>query len=258
MCSIRCSALWLLLALGLLLGQTAHADPLLSARGHLARGLELYRAGDYAEAVREFEAGHAALPHPNFLLNLAQAWRKLGDLERARAYYAQFISVTPAGDGARLQAEAAIDKIDAELRARPLAPVATPPAVAAPPVGVVTPPAATPTVVVTRSRSPRLGWVGLGLGAVGVASVAAAAGLVATAVQLDDQYVHPPLGTVYDPRLADRRDLDRNLAVGLFAAGGVLITVGTVLAVRFWPRRAAAPRAPGAPPGRAPALEAAF
>lgn len=240
---MRCRA-WpaALLALSLLLPALASGgEPLGSARAHLSRGLDLYRAGRYADAVEEFEAGHAALPHPTFLLNLAQSWRKLGDLERARGYYARFASETPAGDDAHQQALAAIEKIDGELRARQRVPTAPlePAAPTAPATMPVVPSSSTvddAAPAAPSRRAPIIGFTGVGLTVLGAATIGGAAALLVSAERLDDQFVHPAMGTVYDPRVLERRDLDRNLAVGLFVVGGALVTVGTALAARFLPR----------------------
>jgi hypothetical protein len=98
----------------------------------------------------------------------------------------------------------------------------------------VTAPDAAPAADSRRARL--LGFTGVGLGVVGAATLGGAAALLVSAEQLDDRFVHPAAGTVYDPRLLERRDLDRNSAIGLFVVGGALVAVGTALAATFLPR----------------------
>jgi hypothetical protein len=234
-------------------------------RAHLAHGLELYRGGHYRDAIAEFERGYEILPRPAFLLNIAQAWRKLDNPERARTYFQQFVERASPGDPARLQALSAIDRIDAVLRERaaineprptpapqprppepvppstaPAAPVqaapATDPRLGSPPVAaaaIAGEPAPRP---VARARARTLGFTGVGLLVVGVAGLAAGAGVLVDALNIDDRFAHPIDGAIYNPQLLDQRDLERNLSIGLFAAGGVLTVVGTALAAHFLPQ----------------------
>lgn len=194
-----------------------------------------------------------------FLLNIAQAYRQLDDLERTRAFYKKFVEQTPPHHPAHVQALLALEKLDAQIRDRAAAAAATTttpePAVATP-----TPPAAPetspPSVTATtpapapaprRSRAP--GWAGVALVAVGVVALAAGAGLTAGAYEAHDRYLHPVDGMPYDPQPLRERDLDRTLAITSFAVGGALVIVGTVLAARFLPRRSSpvAARAGGLP-----------
>ena len=54
-----------------------------------------FRAGLFAEALAEYQAGYAASPLPGFLINIAQCQRRLGDLSKARATYQKFVLVAP-------------------------------------------------------------------------------------------------------------------------------------------------------------------
>jgi hypothetical protein len=254
------------------------------ARGkvHLERGLQLYRDGLYQQAIAEFESGYAALPRPAFLLNIAQAYRKLNQLERARSYYQQFAAKTTRSDPARAQVLAIVDKIDQQLRAQAAeaahAPPATrepdttpPPATTAPPLAT-TPPATPPTTgtvaspfeappaseapLAPPSRTP--GWAGVGLLAGGVAVLGAGLGLTLESLQLQDRYLHPSGGTVFNPNLLEQRDLFRNLGVGFLAGGGALVVVGVALAVRYLPASHGVHAAHVVRVGLAPRFEATF
>ena len=49
------------------------------AKQHFQQGHVHYKAGRYAEAVREFEAANSIKPHPIFLYDMAQAYRMAAD-----------------------------------------------------------------------------------------------------------------------------------------------------------------------------------
>lgn len=65
------------------------------SRARYAVGETAFKAGRYLQAVVEFEAGFAAVPKPGFLLNIGHAYRRLGDLHKARAAYKKFLLVDP-------------------------------------------------------------------------------------------------------------------------------------------------------------------
>jgi len=54
---------------------------LAEARVHFEAGTDHYAAGRYEEAIRRFQAGYALVPRPNFLVNIGQAYRKLGSAD---------------------------------------------------------------------------------------------------------------------------------------------------------------------------------
>jgi len=54
-----------------------------------------FRAGEFAEALADYQAGYLASPLPGFLVNIAQCERRLGDLKKARATYQKFVIVAP-------------------------------------------------------------------------------------------------------------------------------------------------------------------
>lgn len=54
-----------------------------------------FRAGQFAEALVDYQAGYEASPLPGFLVNIAQCERRLGDLKKARATYQKFVIVAP-------------------------------------------------------------------------------------------------------------------------------------------------------------------
>jgi tetratricopeptide (TPR) repeat protein len=112
------------------------------ARAHFQAGEALYRIGEYVEAVREFEIGYALSRNPRFLLDVAQAQRKLKRPEKAREAFRKFLEDAPADDPDRATARTLLAELDAELRPPPPAPATTaaPAIVSAPAVTAAPPP----------------------------------------------------------------------------------------------------------------------
>jgi tetratricopeptide (TPR) repeat protein len=90
-------------ALLLLVAVLATARPALAgnaaaereARRNFQSGEAHFKAGLYAEALADYQAGYAAAPLPGFLINVAQCQRRLGELAKARATYQRFLMVAP-------------------------------------------------------------------------------------------------------------------------------------------------------------------
>ena len=85
------------------------------ARAHYEVGLGMYHLGNYRDAIREFSAGYELSPRPQFLINLGQAYRKLGELDKAR----EMFQPLPGGDAggcarSRAGARAAPGRVEAE------------------------------------------------------------------------------------------------------------------------------------------------
>jgi tetratricopeptide (TPR) repeat protein len=115
--------LWLLAALLLPLAARAEsADDLGRAKTHFVAGRALYELGNYPEAIREFSAGHRLAPRPQFLLNLGQCYRKLGDLEQARAMYRRFLGEVGPDDPQRAEAQEVLAVIERSLAEHPQPP----------------------------------------------------------------------------------------------------------------------------------------
>lgn len=62
---------------------------------HLERGMNLYKQGEYAEAIRELHAAYAIRQMPRLLLNLGQAHRKLGHAREALGFYEMYLKIEP-------------------------------------------------------------------------------------------------------------------------------------------------------------------
>lgn len=90
---------WLLVVLVLVTSGFARAESKSAsereARHLFDRAEGHFKAGLYAEALAEYQAGYASSPLPGFLINIAQCQRRLGDLDQARTTYRKFIVVAP-------------------------------------------------------------------------------------------------------------------------------------------------------------------
>lgn len=65
------------------------------ARREYERGAQLYRSGQYEEAIDAFRKAYAAQPHPALLFNIGQAQEKLGQLEGALESYRGYLQAAP-------------------------------------------------------------------------------------------------------------------------------------------------------------------
>jgi tetratricopeptide (TPR) repeat protein len=112
-----------------------------------------FKAGLFAEALGEYQAGYEVYPLPGFLINIAQCQRRLGDLEKARATYRKFVMVAPDSpfvpEVKSLVEE--LDKLLADLDATKGAPASLEPTPAT--VPVVTVPAPSPAPAEPKGTS---------------------------------------------------------------------------------------------------------
>jgi Tetratricopeptide repeat len=65
------------------------------ARQHYEIGTRQYDLGHWDDAIREFEKAYELRPDPNFLYNMAQAYRRKGDPKRALDLYRNYLIKTP-------------------------------------------------------------------------------------------------------------------------------------------------------------------
>lgn len=103
------------------------------ARAHYRNGEAAFKAGRYDDAFREWELGYKLSGRPLFLLNMAHADRRRGELRSARALYKRYLLTDPETK-LRSEVEAVLAEIDAAIAADDSArqPAAAPPAVPAP------------------------------------------------------------------------------------------------------------------------------
>jgi tetratricopeptide (TPR) repeat protein len=118
-----------LLVASLLCAAPVRADRAADARMNAARerfdvGKTLYDLGNYRDALREFAAGYSLVPKPQFLLNIGQCHRQLGEYTQARRVYEKFLSVTEENDRDRPSVRAVLAELIKmeEQSAQPLKP----------------------------------------------------------------------------------------------------------------------------------------
>lgn len=177
----------------------------------LRTGLERYERGNLVGAIDAFEQGHSREPRPIFLFAMAQAHRKRGDCDRARALYDAFLATAPP----EAQADAARDQRE---RCEPLAPA---------PAVIVPPPAATPTAAGAPAPRRRGWWtdpIAVGAGGVGVGALGASVGLWLAAGRAADGAT---AATTYARHAqlrerADARQLQAGIALGVGVAAGAV------------------------------------
>jgi tetratricopeptide (TPR) repeat protein len=204
------------------------------ARAHYEIGLGLYRLGDYRGALKEFAAGYELARKPGFLLNIAQSYRQLGDLPRARAQYRQFLADAPPDDRSRAETEQILVEIDAELRAHPPSPeppLDPAPAPPAPDGASVRASDGAHDRLAARQRARRgLRVAGLTIGAVGLASLACGGAFAVVADQTArDLNRTDATGGVYDPGKDLAYKTDRLAEAVTLGAGASLAAVGLVV-----------------------------
>ncbi|MGZ3442643.1 MAG: tetratricopeptide repeat protein [Polyangia bacterium] len=90
------------LALGLVVAVTAAAPPARAADDATAvareaydKGMAHYHLEEYDPAIEEWERGFRAKPAPEFLYNIAQAYRLSKRPEKALSFYQKYLRVSP-------------------------------------------------------------------------------------------------------------------------------------------------------------------
>jgi tetratricopeptide (TPR) repeat protein len=210
---------------------------LAEAKVHFDAGTDHYAAGRYEEAIRRFQAGYALVPRPNFLVNIGQAYRKLGNLVRAKEAYVAYVRALPDKSAFRDQALQVLAEIEVQLQdqaggtagngalsgARPSFDTAADGTAAVLPAPVPGPP---PSRLGSRLGS----WLGLGVGGAGLALVATGVGFQLRAKSASDSLGDASRNDqVFDPgeELAGKRA--EKIGNGLFAAGGAVMAAGLLI-----------------------------
>ena len=87
------------------------------AREHFRVGEQAFKEGRYQDAYREWQAGYELSPRALFLLNMAHAERRRGDLPNARVLYRRYLLMEP-DSKLRGEVEQVLKEIDAVLPAQ--------------------------------------------------------------------------------------------------------------------------------------------
>src|SRR5262252_7347149 len=119
------------------------------AKRHFERGQKLYTLTKFREALDEYQQAYDARPIPDFLFNIGQCYRNLGDYDSAIFSYKKYLAAAPDAPN-RAQVEQLIvdlqarkDQEDARRLALPPPPAPTP---TPPPAATVTPPPPGPPI----------------------------------------------------------------------------------------------------------------
>ncbi|MFZ5439438.1 MAG: tetratricopeptide repeat protein [Myxococcota bacterium] len=165
------------LCLALLIHAGPTSDELKRAQTHFRAGKTHYDLRNYSEAIREFAAGYALAPRPEFLINLGQAYRGIGDLPMSLKMFQQYLEKAPADAPNRGEVRELIRELEKAIAEAP-----PKPADDAPRVTKLEPSAAAPGALVEATPPAKpinhLVWII----PVGVAVVAAAGVGIAVAV----------------------------------------------------------------------------
>lgn len=82
-----------------------------AARKHFKRGEKLFALGRFEEALAEYTAAFEAYPAPEFLFNIGQCHRNLGDLKKAIFSFKKYLRLKPDAENRE-----AVEKLIAELQ----------------------------------------------------------------------------------------------------------------------------------------------
>lgn len=194
------------------------------------RGLELYQAERYDEAIAAFEHANTAKPRPAFDYNIARCHDRLGHWQEALTHYERYLASPDAAHDP--EADATRARV-AELRARLAAATpATPATPAAPPVAAPAPAPALaplpPPHEASHGRAMKI--AGAVTAAVGGAALVTgiACGVLAKQAS-DDISAAGRAHGAYDSSRYQAGQRDQAAEVALLVTGGVALAAGVVV-----------------------------
>jgi hypothetical protein len=191
------------------------------ARAHLERGLAAYGEKDWARAIREFRAGYAIDPRPDFLFAWAQSARLSGDCAAAIDLYQEFIATGPSPE----QSDAAQQMTDRCRETLDAAPAETP-APAPPPIAPTPkPPAPPPPAPVSERAWWKDGW-GAGFTVTGLVGLGVGVGMYVAAGSSDDAAAQAATYDEFAARKDEAASRRTYAVIGLGVGGALLITGG--------------------------------
>lgn len=126
-------------------------DDAATARDAYGKGMAHYHLEEYDAAVEEWERGFRAKPAPEFLYNIAQAYRLSKRPEKALSFYQKYLRVSPDAknrDEVERQMAALQELIDKQKSS-----AEGPPQQPLPATGVATPPVVTPPPSTTTTTT---------------------------------------------------------------------------------------------------------
>ncbi len=204
------------------------------AQTHYAAGATFYRLGNYPEAVREFAAGYELVPKPEFLLDLGQAYRKLGELKLAQSMFEKYLGDTPQSAHKRKEIEAIVKDIEVEIarqhqEAEAKRQLAAQRAGAQEVARVGEVAHSAHDSATQRKHAKTQVIVGVSLLAAGLGLGAGGAVTTSFASKAHDRIVNPAPGATFDPADERARTLNNQLSIGLFVGAGAFVIAGVAL-----------------------------
>jgi len=254
------------------------------ARKHYQKGKQFFDLGQWDDAIAEYREAYKLRSDSAFLFNLAQAYRRKGDLQPALDLYKNYLIANP-NSPMRGDIEKRIKTLEKEMKHRPPAtPVVTPvvpPPTTAPtalePAPAVSPPPTTPAPVTSApSTTPvvgpagsvgnvaqpapapettlsghRLRVAGVVCGAAGLASIATAIYFYSRAASLSDR-----LSTSDTPSSSDYQagKNAETMQWVFYGVGAGALVAGSILYYLGWPHSSAGPPATAVAPLLGPGL----
>jgi iron complex outermembrane receptor protein len=233
------------------------------------QGNAQFREGKFDEAIESFTEANELVPHPHLLYNIAQAYRRKGDCDKALRYYRDFLQAEPTTPN-RTKVEGHITAMQQCAGASATKPTPSPgPSRVKPPVGAPTegqpkrlepkptaavsngprthePPATTPGGSVAPERtdedqpSPGRGKRIAGLITAGMGLAAVGTGVY---FELQSRDARSKIDELFEDggewsdefaRLEKRADRDRTIGIVMFASGGVALVTGVVVYYLGW------------------------
>src|SRR3954454_24432479 len=77
------------------IARAAEGDRVSEAQRHFEAGMASYHLEEYDKAINKWEAGYRAKPAPQFLYNIAQAYRLSHRPEKALSFYQKYLKLDP-------------------------------------------------------------------------------------------------------------------------------------------------------------------
>jgi tetratricopeptide (TPR) repeat protein len=179
-------------------------------------GAKLYQAGDYEQAIAAFQRANVLAPSPEYLHNIAQAYRRLGDCGLALKYEREFVRQAPEAQS-RAPVQQQLQDLEACANAVP----------------VMVPPTASEAKQAPLATPPRqsLLWgLALGIGEAGLLVGATGGGLWGSAVN-DYGRLQSSCGTACSPASISAPQRKLYIGYALVSVGGAAVATGTALLV---------------------------
>lgn len=122
-------------------------------------GTAMYRAGNMKGAAEAFKRAQDACPDPNYLFNLGQIYRKVGDNAQAASFYKQYLADAAPDEPRRADAQKWIAQLEPPAPTPEPTPPPTTPAPAAAVAATPPPPAEEPTEIGRHSLGARARYI---------------------------------------------------------------------------------------------------